>query len=140
MWGSLTRSGGGPHVGARASSRSSFLGDAAGRRGLGTACNLSPRRICHYVTNGYIMGMNGARAPPTLSTLRHSNYISVHVGLSNIRLVTNNPRKIVGIEGYGLEVVERVPIEITPQDSNVHYLRTKKTKLGHLLKTGLAVP
>jgi 3,4-dihydroxy 2-butanone 4-phosphate synthase/GTP cyclohydrolase II len=86
------------------------------------------------------MGMNGARAPPTLSTLRHSNYISVHVGLSNIRLVTNNPRKIVGIEGYGLEVVERVPIEITPQDSNVHYLRTKKTKLGHLLKTGLAVP
>ena len=59
--------------------------------------------------------------------------ILVNLGLKKIRLITNNPRKIVGIEGYGLEVVERVPIEITPQDSNVHYLRTKKTKLGHLL-------
>jgi len=60
--------------------------------------------------------------------------ILVSLGLRHIRLITNNPRKIVGIEGYGLEVVERVPIEITPQESNVHYLRTKKTKLGHLLK------
>ncbi len=60
--------------------------------------------------------------------------ILVSLGLKNIRLVTNNPRKIVGIEGYGLKVVERVPIEITPQESNVHYLRTKKAKLGHLLK------
>ena len=59
--------------------------------------------------------------------------ILVNLGLKKIRLITNNPRKIVGIEGYGLEVVERVPIEITPQESNVHYLRTKKTKLGHLL-------
>jgi 3,4-dihydroxy 2-butanone 4-phosphate synthase/GTP cyclohydrolase II len=59
--------------------------------------------------------------------------ILVNLGLKKIRLITNNPRKIVGIEGYGLEVVERVPIEITPQDSNVHYLRTKKDKLGHLL-------
>jgi len=59
--------------------------------------------------------------------------ILVNLGLKKIRLITNNPRKIVGIEGYGLDVVERVPIEITPQDSNVHYLRTKKTKLGHLL-------
>ncbi len=59
--------------------------------------------------------------------------ILVSLGLKNIRLITNNPRKIVGIEGYGLEVVERVPIEITPQEANVHYLRTKKAKLGHLL-------
>ena len=59
--------------------------------------------------------------------------ILVNLGLNKIRLITNNPRKIVGIEGYGLEVVERVPIEIVPQDSNVHYLRTKKAKLGHLL-------
>ncbi len=59
--------------------------------------------------------------------------ILVNLGLKNIRLITNNPRKIVGIEGYGLKVVERVPIEITPQESNVHYLRTKKAKLGHLL-------
>jgi 3,4-dihydroxy 2-butanone 4-phosphate synthase/GTP cyclohydrolase II len=57
----------------------------------------------------------------------------VNLGLKKIRLITNNPRKIVGIEGYGLEVVERVPIEIVPQESNVHYLGTKKAKLGHLL-------
>ncbi len=59
--------------------------------------------------------------------------ILVNLGLKHIRLITNNPRKIVGIEGYGLKVVERVPIEIIPQESNVHYLRTKKAKLGHLL-------
>jgi 3,4-dihydroxy 2-butanone 4-phosphate synthase / GTP cyclohydrolase II len=59
--------------------------------------------------------------------------ILVSLGLKKIRLVTNNPRKIVGIEGYGLEVVERVPIEVHPQEANVHYLRTKKAKLGHLL-------
>ena len=59
--------------------------------------------------------------------------ILVNLGLRKIRLITNNPRKIVGIGGYGLTVVERVPIEVTPKDTNVHYLRTKKTKLGHIL-------
>lgn len=59
--------------------------------------------------------------------------ILVDLGLRNIRLLTNNPRKIVGVEGYGLNVVERVPIEIAPHDRNVRYLKTKKQKLGHLL-------
>ena len=59
--------------------------------------------------------------------------ILVNLGLRNIRLITNNPRKIVGIEGYGLKVVERVPIEIAPRESNLRYLRTKKKKLGHIL-------
>ncbi|MEE9203735.1 MAG: bifunctional 3,4-dihydroxy-2-butanone-4-phosphate synthase/GTP cyclohydrolase II [Nitrospirales bacterium] len=59
--------------------------------------------------------------------------ILVNLGLRNIRLITNNPRKIVGIEGYGLKVVERVPIEIAPRASNLRYLRTKKKKLGHIL-------
>ncbi|TAJ96520.1 MAG: bifunctional 3,4-dihydroxy-2-butanone-4-phosphate synthase/GTP cyclohydrolase II [Candidatus Manganitrophaceae bacterium] len=59
--------------------------------------------------------------------------ILVDLGLRKIRLMTNNPRKIVGIEGYRLEVVERVPIEIEPHEKNVHYLRTKKNKLGHML-------
>ncbi len=59
--------------------------------------------------------------------------ILVNLGLHNIRLITNNPRKIVGIEGYGLKVVERVPIEVPPRAANVRYLRTKKTKLGHIL-------
>ncbi len=59
--------------------------------------------------------------------------ILVHLGLRHIRLITNNPRKIVGIEGYGLKVVERVAIEIPPRAANERYLRTKKAKLGHIL-------
>ena len=60
--------------------------------------------------------------------------ILVNLGLHQIKLITNNPRKIVGIEGYGLKVVERVPIEIQPRAANVRYLRTKKNKMGHILK------
>ena len=60
--------------------------------------------------------------------------ILVNLGLHEIKLITNNPRKIVGIEGYGLNVVERVPIEIAPRAANVRYLRTKKSKMGHILK------
>jgi 3,4-dihydroxy 2-butanone 4-phosphate synthase/GTP cyclohydrolase II len=56
------------------------------------------------------------------------------LGLSTIRLLTNNPRKIVGLEGYGLKVTERVPIEVEPREENIKYLRTKKNKLGHTLK------
>jgi len=55
------------------------------------------------------------------------------LGVRKIRLMTNNPKKIVGLQGYGLEVVERIPIEIIPGQRNLAYLRTKKTKLGHLL-------
>ncbi len=53
--------------------------------------------------------------------------------VQGIRLLTNNPRKITGLEGYGLKVVERVPLEVLPRESNIHYLRTKQRKLGHLL-------
>ncbi len=56
------------------------------------------------------------------------------LGLKNIRLLTNNPRKIVGLEGYGLKVVERLPLEVEPNPSNYNYLKTKKEKLGHELK------
>jgi 3,4-dihydroxy 2-butanone 4-phosphate synthase/GTP cyclohydrolase II len=51
----------------------------------------------------------------------------------NVSLMTNNPRKIAGLETYGVKVVERVPLEISPRDSNIHYLRTKRSKLGHML-------
>jgi 3,4-dihydroxy 2-butanone 4-phosphate synthase / GTP cyclohydrolase II len=54
------------------------------------------------------------------------------LGIGRLRLLTNNPRKISGLEGYGLEVVERVPLEIPPVESNLQYLRTKQRKLGHL--------
>ena len=56
------------------------------------------------------------------------------VGLGKIRLLTNNPRKIVGLEGYGLQVVERIPIEVNPKKDNLKYLRTKQKKLGHMIE------
>jgi 3,4-dihydroxy 2-butanone 4-phosphate synthase/GTP cyclohydrolase II len=59
--------------------------------------------------------------------------ILVSLGIKNIRLMTNNPRKIVGLEGYGLKVVERVPVETAPHEKNIVYLKTKKKKLGHML-------
>lgn len=55
------------------------------------------------------------------------------LGVRKIRLLTNNPKKIVGLDGYGLEVIERVPIEIAPNHVNVRYLETKRDKLGHLI-------
>lgn len=58
--------------------------------------------------------------------------ILVDLGLSEIRLITNNPRKIVGLEGYNLKVTERVPSEMEPTEYNRKYLKTKKEKLGHL--------
>jgi 3,4-dihydroxy 2-butanone 4-phosphate synthase/GTP cyclohydrolase II len=59
--------------------------------------------------------------------------ILVDLGVRKMRLMTNNPKKIVGLEGYGLKVVERVPMEIRPHERNIVYLKTKKKKLGHLL-------
>lgn len=56
------------------------------------------------------------------------------LGLKKIRLITNNPRKVVGLEGYGLQITERVPLEIKPNKYDKAYLKAKKEKLGHLLK------
>jgi 3,4-dihydroxy 2-butanone 4-phosphate synthase/GTP cyclohydrolase II len=58
------------------------------------------------------------------------------LGLTKVRLMTNNPKKIDGLAHYGIEVVERLPLEVTPHQGNIHYLRTKQQKLGHLF-TGL---
>ncbi len=57
----------------------------------------------------------------------------VDLGLHKIRLMTNNPKKIIGLEGYGLEITDRIPVEIEPQDENYHYLETKRDKMGHLI-------
>ena len=59
--------------------------------------------------------------------------ILVELGVKRIKLMTNNPKKLKGLEGYGLEVIERVPIEITPNEINFDYLNTKKEKMGHML-------
>jgi 3,4-dihydroxy 2-butanone 4-phosphate synthase/GTP cyclohydrolase II len=59
--------------------------------------------------------------------------ILVDLGLKTIRLLTNNPKKIVGLEGYGLKIVEQVPIRVKPNPHNERYLKTKRQKMGHLL-------
>ncbi len=55
------------------------------------------------------------------------------LGVRSIRLLTNNPRKVIGLEGYGMKIVERVPIQVAPGEHNADYLRTKRDKLGHML-------
>jgi 3,4-dihydroxy 2-butanone 4-phosphate synthase/GTP cyclohydrolase II len=59
--------------------------------------------------------------------------ILVDLGLKTIRLLTNNPKKVVGLEGYGLQITEQLPIQIKPNPHNARYLNTKREKLGHLL-------
>ncbi len=60
--------------------------------------------------------------------------ILADLGLHHLRLMTNNPKKIIGLDGYGLDIVERVPLEIRPRTDNEDYLRTKRDKMGHLMK------
>ena len=60
--------------------------------------------------------------------------ILVNLGVRNMRLMTNNPKKLIGLEGYGINIVERVPIEVEPTKSNIKYLQAKREKMGHLLE------
>jgi 3,4-dihydroxy 2-butanone 4-phosphate synthase / GTP cyclohydrolase II len=60
--------------------------------------------------------------------------ILVDLGVHKMRLMTNNPKKIVGLQGYGIEVIKRVPLEISPNENNIAYMKTKQEKMGHLLR------
>lgn len=60
--------------------------------------------------------------------------ILAHLGIRRMRLITNNPKKIVGLEGHGIKVVEQIPIEMSPNEHNLRYLTCKKSKMGHMLK------
>lgn len=71
--------------------------------------------------------------PPDLRDYGIGAQILVDLGLHKIRLLTNNPKKVIGLDGYGLEIIERVSIEVEPQEQNVHYLRAKRDKMGHLI-------
>jgi 3,4-dihydroxy 2-butanone 4-phosphate synthase/GTP cyclohydrolase II len=71
--------------------------------------------------------------PPDLRNYGIGAQILVDLGLTSIRVLTNNPRKLVGLDGYGLTLVERVPIIPDPTDHNRSYLDVKRDKLGHLL-------
>jgi len=71
--------------------------------------------------------------PPDLRDYGIGAQILADLGLHDIRLMTNNPRKIIGLESYGLKVIESVPLLVEPTEHNINYLKTKKDKLGHLL-------
>ncbi len=71
--------------------------------------------------------------PPDLRDYGVGAQILADLGVHRMRMITNNPGKRAGIEGYGLSIVERVPLEIVPNEKNLEYLRTKKEKLGHVL-------
>ena len=60
--------------------------------------------------------------------------ILVDLGITTMRLMTNNPAKYGGLEGFGLEIIERVPLAVRPNPENIHYLRTKRERMGHLLE------
>ncbi|OQC43228.1 MAG: Riboflavin biosynthesis protein RibBA [Candidatus Marinimicrobia bacterium ADurb.Bin030] len=66
--------------------------------------------------------------------------ILADLGVHKMRLLTNNPKKIVGLQGFNLEVVERIPIEIPPNPQNEKYLKTKRDKMGHLILNNKKVP
>jgi 3,4-dihydroxy 2-butanone 4-phosphate synthase/GTP cyclohydrolase II len=72
--------------------------------------------------------------PPDAREWGIGNQILADLGLSSIRILTNNPRKSAGMEGFGLTVVEQVPIEVEPNAENERYLATKRDKLGHTLR------
>jgi 3,4-dihydroxy 2-butanone 4-phosphate synthase/GTP cyclohydrolase II len=71
--------------------------------------------------------------PPDLRDYGVGAQILVDLGIKRIRLITNNPRKVIGLEGYGLEITERVPLEVPPNEHNRKYLMTKSCKMGHVL-------
>ena len=71
--------------------------------------------------------------PPDMRDYGVGAQILRDLGITRMRMITNNPGKRAGIEGYGLTIVERVPLEIRPNEKNLEYLRTKKEKLGHVL-------
>jgi 3,4-dihydroxy 2-butanone 4-phosphate synthase/GTP cyclohydrolase II len=74
--------------------------------------------------------------PPDLREFGVGAQILRELGLSKLKLLTNNPRKIVGLEGFGLKVVERVPVQVVPTEQNRGYLLEKRNRLGHLLEVG----
>ena len=71
---------------------------------------------------------------PDLRDYGSGAQVLADLGITRMRLMTNNPAKYVGLEAFGLDIVERVPMQVCPTDYNLHYLQTKRDKMGHLLE------
>ena len=122
-----------------------YIDADARRRGVGRA--LYQELFPALVRQGFVTAHAGITLPnagsvglhealgfqPDLRDYGTGAQILVDLGLTSIRQLTNNPKKIIGLEGYGLRVVERVPVEVSPNEINVKYLKTKKNKMGHIL-------
>jgi len=105
-------------------------------RGIGLANKISAyalqERGLDTVEANHALGL-----PEDVRDYRVAAEMLLDLGVRRVRLLTNNPAKIQGLERYGLEVVERLPLGITPNPSNVEYLRTKREKMGHLYPTAV---
>jgi 3,4-dihydroxy 2-butanone 4-phosphate synthase/GTP cyclohydrolase II len=102
-------------------------------RGIGLTNKIKAYKLQYERSLDTVEANNALGFPDDLRDYGIGAQILYDLGVRKMRLMTNNPKKIVGLSGYGLEVVERVPIEIPPNEMNKKYLQTKKEKLGHIL-------
>jgi 3,4-dihydroxy 2-butanone 4-phosphate synthase/GTP cyclohydrolase II len=102
-------------------------------RGIGLLAKLKAYQLQQVEKLDTVEANQRLGFPPDLREYGIGAQILFDLGVRQIRLLTNSPKKVVGLEGYGLRIVERVEIQVPPNEKNLNYLRTKKDKLGHLL-------
>jgi 3,4-dihydroxy 2-butanone 4-phosphate synthase/GTP cyclohydrolase II len=102
-------------------------------RGIGLLNKLKAYKLQHEEKLDTVEANQRLGFAPDLRHFGIGAQILHDLGVRDIRLLTNNPRKVIGLDGYGLRIVERVPVRIPPGEHNRGYLRTKREKLGHLL-------
>ena len=102
-------------------------------RGIGLLNKIKAYKLQHEKGYDTVEANKAVGLPPDLRDYGVGAQILYDLGVRKIKLLTNNPKKVIGLKGYGLEIVERIPIEIPPNEINKHYLKTKRDKLGHIL-------